>query len=138
MASAPIAPTAGLQLQDLLNVLITELTHQDPFKPVDNKDFMAQIAQFASLDANQQVNQNILQLLSVQALNQSVALIGKVVTAATGSGNVTGKVTAVTISNGAPRLTITELNSNRVVADVAIGELQRILPEPAVPSGSQP
>ena len=132
MAIAPVGSTpniaanAGLQLDDLLQVLLTELTHQDPFKPVENKDFMAQIAQFASLDSSQQLNQNIVQLLALQALNQSVGLIGRTVTATTESGKFTGRVTAITLQDGAPRLTITATDG-RVALNVAIGELETIV-----------
>jgi flagellar basal-body rod modification protein FlgD len=92
MAIAPVGSdllqanaTAGLKLDDLLRVLLTELTHQDPFKPVDNKDFMAQIAQFASLDSSRQLNDNLVQLLSVQALNQSGSMSRRISVAARSS-----------------------------------------------------
>jgi flagellar basal-body rod modification protein FlgD len=124
--TSQLATRASLSLDDLLQVLLTELTHQDPFKPVENKDFMAQIAQFAALDTSQQLNQNIVQLLALQALNQSVGLIGRTVSAATDTGTIAGKVTAITLKDGAPRLTIT--TSNGVVPDVAIGQLLTIQP----------
>lgn len=122
--------TASLRLDDLLQVLLTELTHQDPFKPVDNKDFMSQIAQFASLDTTQQLNQNIVQLLAVQALNQSVGLIGKNVSALNDSGTtINGKVIAVTLTDGAPRLTIKSNGADgQVFANIPIGALQTVLP----------
>jgi flagellar basal-body rod modification protein FlgD len=113
-----LAPaTAGLQLEDLLRVLLTELTHQNPLKPVDNKDFMGQIAQFAALDSSQRLNGNIEQLLLVQAINQSVGLIGR---------DVTGKVTAMSLADGVPRMTITDSSGNPFV-NVSIGQLKLIL-----------
>jgi len=132
MATSAINPAAnlasaasGLKLDDLLQVLLTELTHQDPFKPVDNKDFMAQIAQFASLDSSQQLNQSIQQLLSLQALNQSVGLIGRTVSATVDSGTINGTVSAITLANGAPRLTINGADGN-VYPNVALGDLQTV------------
>lgn len=129
MAIDPTASlaTAGLRLQDLLNVLLTELTHQDPFKPVDNKDFMAQIAQFASLETSQQLNDSIGQLLALQALNQSVGLMGKTVSATIGNDTVNGTVIAISLDSGAPRLTIRGTD-DRVFTDVAIAQLQTIRP----------
>ena len=129
MATSAINPAAniasaasGLKLDDLLRVLLTELTHQDPFKPVDNKDFMAQIAQFASLDSSQQLNQSIQQLLSLQALNQSVGLLGRTVSATVDSGTINGTVGAITLANGAPRLTINGTDGN-VYPNVTLGAL---------------
>ncbi len=128
MALDPIAATASanLRLDDLLKVLLTELTHQDPFKPVDNKDFMGQIAQFASLETSQQLNDNIVQLLALQALNQSVGLMGKQVTAITDAGPVRGRVTAISLTDGAPRLTL-DVNG-QFINDIAIGQLQLVQP----------
>jgi len=134
MATAAIAPTpsvsttaaSSLKLDDLLRVLLTELTNQDPLKPVDNKDFMAQIAQFASLDSTQQLNQNIETLVALQSVNQSVGLIGRTVTAVNGSGTVTGKVTALSLVGSAPTMTITPA-SGASVTGIAIGQLQTVL-----------
>jgi flagellar basal-body rod modification protein FlgD len=117
--------TSALRLEDLLQVLLTELTHQNPFKPVENKDFMAQIAQFASLDTTQQLNQNILQLLALQALNQSVGLVGKEISAITdGGATINGRVIAVTLTDGAPRLTID--SGGVITPGIAIGQLQTV------------
>src|SRR5262245_41165382 len=135
MATAPISPASGtaslanLQLQDLLKVLLTELTHQDPFEPVDNKDFMAQIAQFASLDTTQQLNQNVSQLLTLQAINESVGLIGRKVSAVTNDGvTITGIVSALTLSNGLPRLTIHDAITGNDFPGIAIGQLTTVRP----------
>jgi flagellar basal-body rod modification protein FlgD len=117
--------TSSLRLEDLLQVLLTELTHQDPFKPVDNKDFMAQIAQFASLDTTQQLNQNIQQLLALQALNQSVGLIGRKVSATLDTGTVTGTVKALTLIGGAPRLTL-ETGDGNFIPNVTLGQLETV------------
>ena len=124
---AAATAAANLRLEDLFQVLLTELTHQDPFKPLDNKDFISQIAQFTTLESTQQLNDSIGQLLALQALNQSVGLIGRTVSATADSGTVRGKVTAITLSDGAPRLTITDSAGN-VVANVAIGQLQLVQP----------
>lgn len=120
------AANARLGLDELLRVMLTELTNQDPFKPVENKDFMSQIAQFASLDTAQQMNENILQLLALQALTNTVGLIGRQVSAVNGEGVINGRVTAVTLNDGAPRLTI-EANG-RTFVDIPIGALQNVRP----------
>ena len=92
IGSVGASNAARLSMEDLLHVLLTELTHQDPLKPVENKDFMAQIAQLSSLDAAQRLNQNLEQLLTLQSLNQSVGLLGRTVAARTEGGPVSGQV----------------------------------------------
>jgi flagellar basal-body rod modification protein FlgD len=130
MATAAINPASSiasaaqsLQLNDLLSVLVTELTHQDPFKPVDNKDFMAQIAQFAALDTTQQLNQNMAQLVALQALNQSVGLIGRTVSARLTDGTpIDGTVIALSLASGVPSLTI-KTAAGTTFPNITLGQL---------------
>jgi flagellar basal-body rod modification protein FlgD len=117
--------SANLSMEDLLRVLLTELTFQDPLKPVENKDFMAQIAQFSSLDATQRLNANIEQMLQLQSINQSVGLLGKTVVANTDAGGITGTVSAMQLVNGAPQLTITT-SGGQTFAGITIGQIETI------------
>ncbi len=119
------AATSRLRLEDLLQVLLTELTHQNPLKPVDNKDFMGQIAQFASLESSQALNDSINQMLTLQAINQSVGLIGRTVSATTDTGTVTGRVQSLSLAGGVPRLTID--SNGTFFTGIAIGDLERVL-----------
>lgn len=127
--SAALAQTtrnAGLSMDDLLKLLMTELSYQDPLKPVDNKDFLTQMAQFTSLDTTRQLNDNITQLLSTQSLNQSVGLLGKTVDAQTDSnGVVSGQVTALQLVSGTPEITI-KTSGGEVITGIQIGQLQTI------------
>jgi flagellar basal-body rod modification protein FlgD len=130
MATNPVTPTQGvnnaattLTLNDLLQVLLTELTHQDPLKPVDDTAFMGQIAQFASLESTQETNQGVQQLLTLQALNQTVGLLGHTVSATTADGNVVaGTVTSLVLNNGVPQMTITTAGGT-AIPNVSIGQL---------------
>ena len=134
MATPAVNPTpnvtsaSGLNLNDLLTVLLTELTNQDPLKPVDNTQFMAQIAQFAALDSTQQMSQNIQQLVALQAITQTAGLLGRTVSALNASGTtITGKVTALNLSNNTPQMDITATDgTGTVTPNVPIGNLQTI------------
>jgi len=125
IGSVGASTAARLSMEDLLHVLLTELTHQDPLKPVENKDFMAQIAQLSSLDATQRLNQNLDQLLTLQSLNQSVGLLGRTVAARTEGGSVTGQVSALSLVGGEPRLTLTTPDG-RTVAGLTVGQLETV------------
>ncbi|CAB1076978.1 Flagellar basal-body rod modification protein FlgD [Olavius algarvensis Delta 1 endosymbiont] len=73
-----------LAKDDFLNLLITQLQHQDPLNPTDSVEFTAQLAQFSSLEQLGNVNDNLLELQNFQAsINnaQAVTLIGKNITA---------------------------------------------------------
>lgn len=130
MATSSVSSVANsastqLKLEDLLRVMLTELSYQDPLKPVDNKDFMAQVAQFSSLDATRQLNDRIGSLLSQQSINQTVGLLGKTIDAMTDSGLVTGKVTALSIVSGSPLITVTT-EAGATVAGISFSNIQNI------------
>jgi flagellar basal-body rod modification protein FlgD len=93
----------GLGMQDFLKILLTQLTYQDPLKPMDNQQFMAQMAQFTSLEQTQQLNTKTDALLSTQAALQSVGLLGKTVEI---EGGIVGTVTALSLATNTPQLTL--------------------------------
>ena len=61
-AELPTIPGAEAKTKDplsrdaFLSLLVTQLQHQDPTQPMDNSQFIAQLAQFSSLEQLQQVN----------------------------------------------------------------------------------
>jgi flagellar basal-body rod modification protein FlgD len=98
---------AALGEEDFLRILLAQLSFQDPLKPIDNQEFIAQIAQFSGLEINRQSNEKADALLTFQSANQAVALIGKQVQVNTdGGGFEVGMVTTVTFQEGAPMLTV--------------------------------
>ncbi|HWF62700.1 MAG TPA: flagellar hook capping FlgD N-terminal domain-containing protein [Nitrospira sp.] len=60
---------------DFLNLLVTQLQNQDPLKPVDNQDFIAQLAQFSQLQQSAQQVTLLQQLISGQNASQAYSLI---------------------------------------------------------------
>ncbi|ROZ63196.1 flagellar hook capping FlgD N-terminal domain-containing protein [Ramlibacter sp. WS9] len=107
-SSASTTQANPMGMEDFLKILLTQLTYQDPLKPMDNQEFMAQMAQFTSLEQTQQLNEKMSTLISNQAALQSVGLIGRTVDITSSSGvAVTGQVTALSLTGEAPALTIT-------------------------------
>ena len=91
---------------DFLRLLVTQLSFQDPLKPMDNQQFLAQIAQFTALEQARQQTEKTDSLLAIQASTQSVGLIGKTVEVTTSTGAQQGAVTTVTFAGGTPALTL--------------------------------
>lgn len=77
---------------DYLKLFMQELTYQDPLQPVDNREFMAQMAQFSSLQEARSTNENLVQLLSMTSGNQCLSLLGKTVTFDNGTNGIVTKV----------------------------------------------
>ncbi|QDH60158.1 flagellar hook assembly protein FlgD [Pandoraea pnomenusa] len=117
--------SSSLGMQDFLKILLTQLTYQDPLKPMDNQQFMAQMAQFTTLEQTQQLNDKIGQLISTQATLQSVGLIGKTVDASTSSGSVTGTVTALTLDQNTPQLTI-KTTTGATLTGISLAQLTAV------------
>ncbi len=82
---------------EFLKILITQLQNQDPTKPMEDKEFISQMAQFSSLEQMTNLNKEFSTLAKAMSGNQAVSLLGKNVTLKDSVGNiVTGRVEAVT------------------------------------------
>jgi len=87
--------TQVLGKDDFLKILITQLTNQDPTKPLEDKEFIAQMAQFSSLEQMNNMANNLEKLSSVVTSSQAIALLGKQVEINAGQNVISGKVEAV-------------------------------------------
>ena len=69
--------------QEFLQLLVTQLRYQDPLSPVDNNEFIAQLANFSSLEQMTLLNSamKLLQFL------QASSLVGKVIEGTTVDGD---------------------------------------------------
>ncbi|MET3396066.1 MULTISPECIES: flagellar hook capping FlgD N-terminal domain-containing protein [unclassified Variovorax] len=113
---------SSLGMEDFLKILLTQLTYQDPLKPMDNQQFMAQMAQFTSLEQTQQLNNKIATLITNQAALQSVGLIGKTVDITTSNGTATGTVSALSLSGDAPMLTV-RTSAGATLSGISLSQL---------------
>ncbi|MBA2655983.1 MAG: hypothetical protein H0U70_03260 [Tatlockia sp.] len=100
------ASGAGVSQADFLKLFMQELTYQDPLKPLDNREFMAQMAGFAALQ-EAQASSNSLQILTgLTNVNLSLMLLGKNITVKGYGGE--GKINRVNlVPNSAPTLDVT-------------------------------
>lgn len=80
----------SLGKDDFLKLLITQLSHQDPTKPMSDQEFIAQMAQFSSLEQMQ----NIAHSIETMNQNQNFNYLGKFVV---GKDSVTGEDVSGTV-----------------------------------------
>ncbi len=90
--------TKSLGKEDFLSLLVTQLSNQNPLEPMDNMDFIAQLAQFSELEATTNLGDHLSSMESFMAsINNFGAadLVGKEIKAVgdkveiSGSGPVT-------------------------------------------------
>ncbi|MDR2587969.1 MAG: flagellar hook assembly protein FlgD [Spirochaetales bacterium] len=77
-AKGKVRPDA-LGKEDFLKLLITQLTHQDPTQPMEDREFIAQMTQFTSLEQMTNMNKEFSRIAGVLSLGQAVSLMGKTV-----------------------------------------------------------
>lgn len=84
-----------LNQEDFLNLLITELKNQDPTQPMQDRESIAQMAQFSSLEQMQAMRQQIEELTKIMERTHAFGLLGKAVEIDVGGNSVVGIVEEV-------------------------------------------
>lgn len=127
IGSSPQLPQGGLglDLQSLLNIILTQLSYQDPLKPMDNFEFVSQLAQFSQLQQSQVLNEQITSVLSSQSATQATSLLGRTVDFSAGPATISGTVKAVSFTSGQPQVTI-ETTDGQTIANVSIADIAQV------------
>jgi flagellar basal-body rod modification protein FlgD len=101
-ASANAAPTVDYNA--FLRLLIAQILNQDPTKPMDSTQYMAQLASFSSVEQAVQTNAKLDALMTNSMLSQADAVIGRTLTSADGA--VSGRVASVTLTKSGVMATL--------------------------------
>lgn len=125
-AQASAATSAfGLGFDALLKIILTQLTYQDPLKPMDNFQFVSQLAQFSQVQQGQAMSDRLNQILASTVTVQATGLLGKRVDVPAGAATLTGTVVGISFANGTPTATI-ETDKGQTIGSVAIGSITQI------------
>jgi len=104
-AATSLKQATGLDQNDFLQLLLTQLQSQDPLNPQDPSAFVSQLAQITQVQQAYNTNTNLQNLLSSQnnvTSLSAMSLIGKNISTADTSGQVTG----VKLDGDTPVLTV--------------------------------
>ena len=115
--------SSAITQEEFVRLFLTQLTYQDPLEPLDNSEFIAQLAQFSSVE---QQRQNGLQLENIAEINsifQASTLVGQQVEIGTADGGSFGTVTAVSFDPSGVSLTIEQADGD-VVLGVRMSQIQ--------------
>jgi flagellar basal-body rod modification protein FlgD len=92
---------------DFLKLFVTQLQHQDPMNPMQDSDFMGQMASFSSLEQITNLAAANERIASSLSSTNAIGLIGRTVTYVDANDQIhTGKVEKVATSDGKPFLTV--------------------------------
>ena len=92
---------------EFLQLLVAQLRHQDPLKPMEDREFITQLAQFNALEQMQKLNTSFEAFSASQDVQIAASLLGKTVDYLEADGTVqTGQVSQVGWYTGVPKLTI--------------------------------
>jgi flagellar basal-body rod modification protein FlgD len=101
------ASNGTLGKDDFLKLFVAQLQHQDPMNPMQDSDFMGQMASFSTLEqvsnlaaANQRIAESLTSTSAVGLIGRTVTYVDK------NDLTHTGKVEKVTTADGKPFLTV--------------------------------
>lgn len=118
------AVQTSLGQEEFLRILLAQLQFQDPLKPLDNQEFLAQLAQFSSLAQTSQLNDRVDTLLTIQAADQSIGLIGKTVEVQSEVGGAAsvGTVSSLSFVDGLANLTV-RTDSGELLTGIKLSQI---------------
>jgi flagellar basal-body rod modification protein FlgD len=77
---------------DFLKLLITQMQNQDPTAPMENTEFIAQMAQFSSLEQMTNMASSFEKMSNYISASEGASMLGKTVQVNVGDATVTGVV----------------------------------------------
>ena len=100
-------PTQTLGQDDFLQLLVAQMTTQDPLAPSKDTDVFAQMATFSSLEQAKTMQSDIASLRKDQQVLQANSLLGRTVEIQVNESTATrGMVTAVHVEAGTPKVEV--------------------------------
>ena len=114
--------------EDFLKLMITEIQNQDPFKPVENSEFVAQMAQFSSVTGLEELQTSFSQLADSMSSNQALqasTMVGRSVLISSNAGvlNGSGEISgAVSLPESSLNVVVSVMNeAGEVVKNIQLG-----------------
>ena len=106
-SSSSTQATNGMGKDTFMKLLVAQMANQNPMEPTDDKEMIAQMTQFSTLEQITNMATESTKSATASQMSQAVNLLGRTVTYLDTDGNKqTGTVDQVSMVNGAPNLTV--------------------------------
>ncbi|KAF0177031.1 MAG: flagellar basal-body rod modification protein FlgD [Alphaproteobacteria bacterium] len=125
VSSNSAAAAFGVGFDDLLKIVLTQLTYQDPLKPMDNAEFVSQLAQFTQIQQTKTMSDNLRSLLEASTMGQAASLLGRTVEVSAQQGVISGRVASISIQSGVPTVTL-ETADGGTLSGIGLGLIANI------------
>ncbi len=113
LTSGARAVHSQLGKNDFLQLLVAQMRYQDPLKPMEDREFVAQLAQFSALEQMMNVGFS-------SSLTYSMSLLNKKVYATEANGQqVQGTATSVRVVDGKPMVKVQPAHGDPVEVDLS-------------------
>jgi len=116
---------SAVSQDDFIKLFLAQLSFQDPLEPVNNEQFLAQMAQFANLEQSRQIYETLQQQTTIKSSEQALTMLGRAVEVTTDTGNLLGTVSAVSFNQGGASMTITKAD-NSFISNIRISQVRLI------------
>ncbi|HEY9077895.1 MAG TPA: flagellar hook capping FlgD N-terminal domain-containing protein [Anaerolineaceae bacterium] len=103
--------TQKTDMDNFMTILMAQLKNQNPLEPMQDKDFMAQMAQFNSLNELRTIKTTLAEMTKSYQNSYATSLLGKQVRATRDNVVIEGVITSVSTENGTP---VVYINNQRV------------------------
>lgn len=112
--TTPVNGNSQLSQTAFLQLMVAQMKYQDPLQPQSNSQFMAQLAQFSTLQqmttlaqTDSQVLQTLSSIQTMDSLNLAHQMLGTQVQVTDTSGStLSGNISAVKMVNGEPQVVV--------------------------------
>ncbi len=116
-----------IRQEDFIRLFLSQLQFQDPLEPVDNREFLAQLAQFSSLEQSRQTSENTESMLAMNSASQALGLLDRDVEVQNAGVSSTGTVTAIRFTPTGPELTV-QTTLGQVLPNVRLSQISLVKP----------
>jgi flagellar basal-body rod modification protein FlgD len=115
----------NINRDEFLKLFLAQLNFQDPLEPVDNREFLTQMAQFTSLEIARTSDESLTNLVAMTSSDQGLSLLGKAVQVLSNGSTIDATVDAVHYTTNGATLSL-KLASGEQLTDIPLGQVQVI------------
>ncbi len=92
--------TSTVDPSHFMELLMAQMTHQNPMEPMNDSEMMGQMAQLNSLQELQTIKQSMQEMLAANQASYAASLIGKTIHADDGKQSYDGVITSISLEGG--------------------------------------